>query len=34
MACQQLIAGGIGVDVWNLEGGIDAWQNAGLRIIK
>ncbi|MCS5591488.1 MAG: rhodanese-like domain-containing protein [Gammaproteobacteria bacterium] len=34
MACQQLIAAGIGVDVWNLEGGIAAWQNAGLQIIK
>jgi rhodanese-related sulfurtransferase len=32
-ACQLLQAEGFKQDVWNLEGGIDAWKEAGYNII-
>ena len=33
-ACQLLQAEGFEHDVWNLEGGIDAWKEAGYSIIN
>ena len=31
-ACQLLQAEGLEHDVWNLEGGIDAWKEAGYKV--
>jgi rhodanese-related sulfurtransferase len=31
-ACQLLQAEGFDHDVWNLEGGIDAWKEAGYKV--
>ena len=33
MACQKLVGDGASIDVWDLEGGINAWKNAGLEVI-
>ena len=33
MACQKLVCDGASIDVWDLEGGINAWKNAGLGVI-
>ena len=30
MACSKLIQEGVDVDLWNLDGGIDAWKELGL----
>jgi rhodanese-related sulfurtransferase len=31
-ACQKLVCGGASIDVWDLEGGINAWKSAGLKV--
>jgi len=33
MACQKLVGDSASIDVWDLEGGINAWKNAGLKVI-
>jgi len=32
MACQQLVCDGTNIDIWDLEGGINAWKSAGLKV--
>lgn len=32
MACEKLLQEGVDYDIWNLEGGIDAWKASGLPI--
>jgi len=34
MACEKLIQEGVNFDIWNLEGGIEAWQATNLPIIS
>ena len=34
LACEKLIAEGYNLDLFNLEGGIIAWENAGYKIKK
>ncbi|NQY42152.1 MAG: rhodanese-like domain-containing protein [Legionellales bacterium] len=33
MACKKILADNIEYDIWNLEGGIIAWEEAGLPVI-
>lgn len=33
-ACELLFASNPQLDIYNLEGGITAWENAGLKVIK
>ncbi|HTM63005.1 MAG TPA: rhodanese-like domain-containing protein [Gammaproteobacteria bacterium] len=33
-ACETLLLGNPDLDVYNLEGGITAWENAGLKVVK
>ena len=34
LACEQLIAEGYNFDLFNLEGGVIAWENAGYKTKK
>jgi rhodanese-related sulfurtransferase len=34
MACEKLLANDPELDVYNLTGGITAWENAGLKVVK
>jgi rhodanese-related sulfurtransferase len=34
MACEKLLLSNPALDVYNLEGGITAWENAGLKVVK
>lgn len=34
MACEKLLANNPALDVYNLTGGITAWENAGLPVVK
>jgi rhodanese-related sulfurtransferase len=32
-ACQKLVCDEASINVWDLEGGINAWKNAGLKVV-
>lgn len=34
MACEKLLADNPNLDIYNLEGGITAWEDAGLKVEK